>query len=192
MNIIITGIDLFGNNIKPEDEIAVYDDKHCVGVGVVPEDITKTVHIVASMDDPLTDDIDGYIENHNISFKYMSDAFTKPVDIYFEKTLGSDKFLPLGTFVGNLAFSPNNISDKIEGEDRFKLRIYPNPTMTRTNIEINNYSEGEIRIEIINIYGKTVKLLCEETKPEGKFNINYETSVLPAGIYNIKVLKFRT
>ena len=98
MNIVITGLNIEDHEITPGDEIAVFNGELCVGVGVISNDKKQPISITASMDDPLTDDIDRFTEGNKLSIKYLSSTNCLPVDLYIEGVLETQYFSPLSLF----------------------------------------------------------------------------------------------
>jgi len=170
------------------DEIAVYDGDLCVGAAVIPADHKLPLSIVVSCDDPLTDIVDGFIEGNSISFKYMSSDLMLPLDIYHEKVSGSELFKPLETFVCKLALSPNGIGELQSETMNYKVLIYPNPSKNNTTIEIDNYLNGHVKIEVVNIHGKTIGVLNDASMAKGSYQLQYDVSIVPAGLYNVRLI----
>lgn len=188
MNVVIADCQFDNINIKTGDEIGVYDGNLCVGASVISEEEFLPLTIVVSADDPLTDVVDGFTEGHTLTFKYMSSGNNQPEEVYSKKIAGSDLFVPLETVVCRLGSLPNDIADPNTETLNYKVHIYPNPTKNITNIEIDNYVEGHIKIEIINLNGKTINILIDKLISEGFTKINYDLSELQAGLYSIKII----
>ncbi len=64
---------------------------------------------------------------------------------------------------------------------------YPNPFNPTTNISFSLKEAGNVRIEIYNSLGLFVKLLMDESLAAGKYNILFDASELPSGIYLAKL-----
>lgn len=69
MNFYVLSADIDGQNLYGGDEIAVFDGDLCVGAVKLDSPIMNYVTFVASMDDPVTPEIDGYQMGHPVSFK---------------------------------------------------------------------------------------------------------------------------
>ncbi len=81
MNILVDSAWLDSANLKANDEIAVFDvdgsgNELCVGVIVlIGEFLPDTNYtIIAATDDPTTPDMDGFIQGHNIIYRYWDDS----------------------------------------------------------------------------------------------------------------------
>ena len=185
MNVVITAVDIQGHFIQSFDEIAVYDNDVCVGVGIIPEDKSKPLCIAVSLDDPTTAEIDGYTTGHKLIYKYMSPTISNPLNLFAKKISGAEIFEPLETFVCALS-SPNNV-DELNGEN-FVVNIYPNPVKNKVNIEIENFKEGQVQIEVINLFGKTIEVLYYDLMQSGNYRLTYGVSQLASGIYTIRLI----
>lgn len=185
MNILINELQL-DLDIAEGDEIGVFDGELCVGVGVVSEDKEHPICIVASMDDPVTDEIDGFIEGNNLEFRYMSSKLSEPIVVYGIEIYGYSSYTPLETYVCNLYSSPDGqLNSK---EELFNVNIYPNPTKAILNIEIVNYLEGHLQIELVNLLGKTIDIVFQENITRGKTTIRYDISDVTSGIYYLRFI----
>jgi hypothetical protein len=60
---------------------------------------------------------------------------------------------------------------------------YPNPFNPSTIIRFDLPEAGFVTMKIYNILGKEVRTLVNEFRNAGKFNITFEGSNLPSGIY---------
>lgn len=114
MNIYISAAILDDVPLKAGDEIAVFDSNHCVGSFTLNDSITPgtPVSIVASTDDPLSPQKDGFTPGNNISFKVWDEQNQKEIfNCSANYISGSGIFVSLGTVVAELAcFSSLKIS----------------------------------------------------------------------------------
>jgi flagellar hook assembly protein FlgD len=68
---------------------------------------------------------------------------------------------------------------------KFQLsQNYPNPFKEKTRIKFCIPYKTEITITILNSKGNIIKKLLEEKKDAGTYEIEFDGSELPAGIYN--------
>ena len=65
--------------------------------------------------------------------------------------------------------------------------IYPNPFVNNINVDYTLNESGKCNIAIYNSIGQKVIVLVEEYKSEGNYNLNYNTSDLPAGLYTCEI-----
>ncbi|MBC8213208.1 MAG: tandem-95 repeat protein, partial [Candidatus Marinimicrobia bacterium] len=81
MNLYAFSATLDGLNLTSEDEIGIFDGDYCVGAGVLEGEIDGYFPMVASTDDPTTDEIDGFTPGNEITFK-LWDA-SESAEIFF-------------------------------------------------------------------------------------------------------------
>jgi hypothetical protein len=67
--------------------------------------------------------------------------------------------------------------------NEIKCNIFPNPAGSNTNIQFTLNSQSNIRITITDITGKLVKELLNTKLTEGTYNIPFDTSSFPEGLY---------
>jgi|AntAceMinimDraft_17_1070374.scaffolds.fasta_scaffold02383_4 hypothetical protein len=65
----------------------------------------------------------------------------------------------------------------------FEFQVYPNPFEKRTNIIYTVKGNEKFDISIYNIYGIKLYSLINGIQPAGKYNLLYDTSNLPNGVY---------
>jgi len=64
---------------------------------------------------------------------------------------------------------------------------YPNPFNPTTQIEFEIASKSAVNLTVFDLFGHPVSTLVNETKDAGRYNINFDASNLPSGIYFYKV-----
>ena len=188
MNIVVTGIDLDGLQVHAGDEIAAFDKDVCVGVGVVPEDTDRPVNIVASLDDPSTEQTDGFVPGDDITLRYMSPELGSPVTVTLTTLSGVPVFTPLETRVCSIAASVKSVESHLQNAQN-AFRTYPNPASSSVTFLLNNKEKVQVEIELMDLNGRVVRVFCNKTLPAGTQTLHYDLSGLPAGIYNIRVLR---
>lgn len=62
---------------------------------------------------------------------------------------------------------------------------YPNPFNTETNISFSIHKDSFINISVYNILGEKIKTLINDFLTARKYNIKFDASFLPSGIYLI-------
>ncbi len=105
MNIYITSASIDSIPLNQGDEIAVFSGSACVGFTRLNNSIPPNgfVSIVASMDDPTTPEIDGFLPNDTIVFKlWDSDSQTEIEFVQVSITQGSGLFSQQGTLVAGI------------------------------------------------------------------------------------------
>lgn len=126
MSVVVKNIHIDGLDVRPGDEIGVFQGDMCVGSLAVHNGL---LCIVARMDDPLTGEIDGFREGETISFKYMSPRLSEPVDLKIKAIYGKDVFESKGTFACDLRGKLSSMQIKT---------LNPNPSPPPIQIEEGN------------------------------------------------------
>lgn len=71
-----------------------------------------------------------------------------------------------------------------EMEKEFDLiRSFPNPAAQKTTITYIIKEQGNVELRILDINGKVLNSLVNETQPEGKYTVDYNTSTIENGFY---------
>jgi len=78
------------------------------------------------------------------------------------------------TVENNLVGTPEPITQKE------RITLYPNPTQGAFSVELGQYSEGKVTLELVNLTGKTVSRKILDNS--GKISV-FNGSVLPSGVY---------
>lgn len=68
------------------------------------------------------------------------------------------------------------------------LNIYPNPVISRANIEIDLPVPGDVKIRILDASGKQILEHQESNLPVGMYHHNFSVDKLSAGIYYVQVI----
>jgi hypothetical protein len=80
-----------------------------------------------------------------------------------------------------------NNTPKIAGDEiRFDYSLsqnYPNPFNPTTKIRFNVANDGLISIKLYNLLGQEVKILLNEFKEKGIYEVDFDASSLSSGIY---------
>ncbi|MBK7254361.1 MAG: T9SS type A sorting domain-containing protein [Ignavibacteria bacterium] len=86
---------------------------------------------------------------------------------------------------GGLTFINNNSLNEIKN---FNLKQnYPNPFNSETNIEYLLLKSGFVTIKIYSLMGKELMCLVNEFKQAGRYEISFDGSNLPSGVYYYKI-----
>jgi ligand-binding sensor domain-containing protein len=68
-------------------------------------------------------------------------------------------------------------------KDDITINCSPNPVYGSANIKYCLPEYSHVIIKVFDIYGNTIEVLKDEYKERGIYNISFNTSALPAGIY---------
>ncbi len=179
MSVVLTGID----NLTMGDEIAIYDNGACVGAGVI-EDF-DFISFPVSMDDPLTDELDGYITGNQLEavvWQNHSNTISKGDLLYVS---GVETFQPLETFVGELNVLLTGI--KLFEPVSTAFEVAPNPFSTSTWLNYAVPENGDITITIYNMAGQQESVLNNKQLPAGNGKIRIDGSSLIPGSYIMQI-----
>jgi len=76
----------------------------------------------------------------------------------------------------------NNIPDKIT-----LYQNYPNPFNPVTNVEFGISDLGFVSLKVFDALGKEVKTMVNEIRPAGNYEVRFDGSGLPSGVYFYKL-----
>ncbi len=68
------------------------------------------------------------------------------------------------------------------------LAVYPNPFRDSTTLHYSLSKRARVRIELLNANGQVLKVLMEETLPEGVYTLQTQAGDLPAGTYLYRMI----
>lgn len=101
MRIFVTGVEfLSGESLTAGDEIAVFDGDYCVGAIRLTEPIPVGGHIqiIAATDNPVTPQRDGFINGHDMTFKFWLASTMEEVTAFSVQYIsGNSTFVSNGT-----------------------------------------------------------------------------------------------
>jgi hypothetical protein len=121
----------------------------------------------------------------------LTGGATPPNDGFFD---------PSGTFLGGIGtdnwmanwtnFNPNAYPVSVEETElpgipnAFELsQNYPNPFNPSTKIVYSIAEASNVKITVFDVLGREVDVLVDEFKPAGIFELTYDASDLPSGLY---------
>ena len=149
------------------DEIGIYARDFCIGSGVVGN--ASFIEIPVSSDDPLTGEIDGFIEGDEIQYRLWDrDSQEELSEIEVEFIFGDGRFSDLGT-----SFVKIDNTILIPDESYIKPS-YPNPFIVSTTIEFGLKEQGHVEVEIYNIKGQKVKTLLNDTLDANNYSVTWD------------------
>lgn len=111
-------------------------------------------------------------------------------DIYFINNLtgfiaGQDGLI-LKTTTGGEFIGINQISNEIP-KNYYLQQNYPNPFNPTTNIKFDIPGRSNVKISIYDILGKEISVLVDEELNPGTFEVNWDASNFPSGVYFYKI-----
>lgn len=114
----------------------------------------------------------GKAPNRRVMFSTLSFATS-------DTTIMRDSILAL---LNNM---PNGIKDIPTNIN--SINIYPNPANTNVSIAIDLKEQSNLLIDVIDITGKQVAVISNDTKQSGNYNKQFNTEALPTGTYTIRI-----
>jgi hypothetical protein len=70
---------------------------------------------------------------------------------------------------------------------RTRLDAAPNPFHGSTNIVFSLPNESHAILTLYDALGNVVKVLADDTRPSGTYNIEVDASSLPSGVYMVSL-----
>ncbi|MCZ7609348.1 MAG: T9SS type A sorting domain-containing protein [Ignavibacterium sp.] len=84
---------------------------------------------------------------------------------------------------GTFEYSPVISVETAAPKDYYLLQNYPNPFNPSTTIKYSLKDDGKVSLKIFNSLGEEVRTLVNEIKPAGNYEVEFNASELPSGIY---------
>lgn len=89
--------------------------------------------------------------------------------------------------VNHDAFSKEHIG-LMGNPDVFVLhQNYPNPFNPTTILSYDLKTDAKVKLTVYNLVGQVVQVLVDEYQPAGFYEMSYDASQLPAGVYLYKL-----
>lgn len=84
---------------------------------------------------------------------------------------------------------PYKILSPVTNKDNFenKIQNYPNPFNPSTKISYSIKEDGLVLLKVYDVLGKEIATLVNENKPAGSYEIVFNASQLPSGLYIYKI-----
>ena len=189
MNIFIVGVSCKDYEITDGDEIAVFDGGLCAGAKVFAGEvsITNPLEVIASKDDCLDANPNGFTESNEIIFRLWNTSAQKetiltPEEIQFYDPASGNPIDPVpyegkGTAAAaiTVASSVSLPSSEQEGiPQSYSLdQNYPNPFNPSTSISYALAQPSQVELKIFNLKGGLVKTLFDGRQSAGNHSIQW-------------------
>ena len=111
------------------------------------------------------------------------------INFSFRPTAGNEKRSYILKTVGRYETPEENLNKPTSAEDiivpleTVLYDNYPNPFNPSTMISYSLREEGRVSIKVYDILGSEVATLINETKPAGTYEVEFNASQLPSGVY---------
>lgn len=178
MNIYLKSPTYNGMPLMAGDAIGIFDGDICVGYGVVMENAPELLSLVASKDDPLTEDKDGFTEDNELLLKLRRSNSSEVVR--------ASRLTPVAKY--ELIFKKNGTSllqAEFLGEVcDFLGDAYPNPARGQTTFTFGLAETGAVTLEILNNLGQVVAVLVNDEMGSGIHTVIWDHSGDKAGTIN--------
>ncbi len=171
--------------LAPGDELAVFDGELCVGSLLCPDDPTQPFIITCAADDPDTELMDGFISGHDYRVEVwkQNQNLVYP-DVGYSLIEGSAVFAQLATAVLSLDDFLTGISEMDQGI--ISLDIYPNPVNNQANIVFNISENGNVKLEICDLYGNVLSEVSNAIYSPGEHGFQVSMDHFSSGYYLLK------
>lgn len=140
----INTVTINNTDLLPGDEIAVFDGQICVGALKITDNAGEVLHIIASKDDQNTETIDGFVNNHNVTFRIWD--FDKQKE-FKDNQISSD------VISGSLLFNENTTTEINLSATSLRTQIIPLDqgwNLLSLNTSPDNLNVSEVFLDLIN------------------------------------------
>lgn len=136
-------------------------------------------YLIATVNRGTTSYID---EEYNLTRSYTNDLLYYDVRPYYSlENIYSDNnwFAVFGVLMPKTSDSTSVAEIELENS----ISNYPNPFNPETNISFSIKKSGHVNIKVFDLIGQQVAELINEEKEAGSYQISFNASHLPSGIY---------
>ncbi len=118
---------------------------------------------------------------------YLPDSIRIYIDIYDEAPTTSTGI----AFVDDLRLSgPVDVKETTNSQTPASYKLfqnYPNPFNPSTKIKYSIPQESSVTITVFDVLGNNIETLVNENKPVGKYEVVFDASNLPSGVYYCRI-----
>ena len=90
-------------------------------------------------------------------------------------------------YKGDLVLGIENIPDGTTVSDFKLFQNYPNPFNPTTKISYSIPQNSFVELKVFNLLGQEIATLVNQEKPAGNYEVNFNASNLPSGVYIYKM-----
>jgi hypothetical protein len=184
------------SGIQPGGEVGLFDGNRCVGSVRVTQDHLEAalLPVVAGMDDPATEEIDGFVPGHTVRVVRWDGAGDR--DLVYECAEGDGVVFAER---GSTVLTPRGESPVPASV--LLLEGYPNPFNPATTIRYvvpvgGTVQPGEspaggeavdVRLGVFDLLGREVALLVRERQLPGAYQVLFSGAGLASGVYTCRL-----
>ncbi|MFP4471213.1 MAG: GEVED domain-containing protein [Bacteroidales bacterium] len=174
---------LYAEALEPGDEVGIYDGDVCVGASVYDGNSQHMTITVTSMDDPDTENTDGYTAGNFFTVSvYKSGTLFENIEI--TSISGLETFMALETFIGEITETITSVGDA--SADSNSLQVSPNPADDALRININLKNPAGAKISLIRIDGTLAQEIYDGNLQEGSNIISTRIDGVAPGVYILR------
>ena len=193
MNIYIYQTQNQESSLKQGDEIGIFDGSYCVGSGVIKDPGDRRQSIVVSVDDPTTQDIDGFITGNDLSLKIWRSVTNAEVTVPNPEFLdeSSKTFEPMGTSRISIDLTQSALNPSSERTTGLGDN-FPNPFTGKTTIPFTLGMETAVDLTVYDMLGSKVNTLVHATLSQGSHSVEWNADnnsgvQVNPGVYYIRL-----
>ena len=77
--------------------------------------------------------------------------------------------------------------------NEYSLQVFPNPFREHSNIRFNLATEGDVNIQIVDVYGQFIKEIAKTNYASGDYDLSWDGTAangrkVPSGLYYILLI----
>lgn len=118
---------------------------------------------------------------------YLNEFFTETKHLYYCKTNIETNYESIDIMEYTIITSVNDVNNS-DIKEYFILQNYPNPFNPNTEIKFSIPNSEIVQIKVYDIFGKEIKTLLNEFKPTGVYEVEFDASNLPSGVYFYRMI----
>ena len=172
--------------LQAGDEIAVFDGEICVGNATCQGSNETYITIVCSMDDPGTEEMDGYTAGNSLKVLVWQNATGVEITPEVETLQGAPTFEALSTFIGGIM--DLQVGQIELGNQSIGVKFSPNPFSEVLSLSVWLPTSGTLQLDIYNIMGQKIDFTFEKELCRGSHELSLDEIPLSKGTYVVRVI----
>ena len=119
---------------------------------------------------------------------FTDSSITESGKYYYRAEAVSDTLSSDYTEIDSITISTTSVDKKGEGYLDYRLfQNYPNPFNPETTIKFSVPSQSHVKVELFDILGNSLKILLDEEKQTGIYELNFDGSNYSSGTYMVSL-----